>query len=158
MRPTIPIILVCVSLTAYGENAPLDPDVLSALHVAAPSASWDHALSATGNVMCDGKTETIVVGSEGDVIWLGVVPPPNGKNQRKAMTINWPTTAGVQAAMCAKPVRIELYPLACDTENGRLPGCKPAKYCQAFSIAGDECDPINVYWDSDKHRLTWWRN
>jgi hypothetical protein len=142
----------------YGQLDPLDLNVLAALHAAAPSASWDHPLSATGDVMCDGKTETIVVGSEGETVWLGVVTPPNGKTPRKALTISWPIGAGVQAAMCSKPIRIELYPLICDTENGKLDGCKPSRHCQAFSLVDDECDPINVYWDSSKHRLTWWRN
>lgn len=159
MKPTVlSLVFIGLSWTAYGQGSSLAPDVLAALHAAAPSASWDHPLSATGNVMCDGKTETIVVSGEGDTVWLGVVTPPNHKTPRKALTISWPIARGTQAAMCAKPVRIELSPLICDTENGKLEGCRPTKHCQEFSLVDDTCDSINVYWDSSKHRLTWWRN
>jgi hypothetical protein len=146
-----------MSLVADSQSAPLEPNVLRALQLAAPDVSWNEALSATADVICDGKNQTIVVGQGNDAAWVGVVPTSGGKT-RKPMIMSWPIRHGTQAALCAMPIRIDLEPLNCETENGALPGCKEVKHCQSFSLADDECDPINVYWDSARHLLTWWRN
>jgi hypothetical protein len=135
---------------AYAENQSLPAEILAVLHQAAPLASWDSALTKTADVTCDGRADTIAVGREGaETVWLVVIPGANGTTKTK------PFVDSRQFV----PVRIDLYPHSCESdEYGTLPGCKPDRLCSDFSLANDETDPLNFYWDSKRHSFGWWRN
>jgi hypothetical protein len=143
--------------TTQAQKASLPANAVAALHAAAPSISWDHALSATADVTCHGQNDTIAVGHDEHNMWLGVIPGSRAKRRPHALVQSWPVGVPAQNAMCAMPVRIELYPRTCDNQNGPLEGCKPIKGCIAFSLADDQCDGLNFYWSDSEHRLMWWR-
>lgn len=62
------------------------------------------------------------------------------------------------ASVCTVPAHLEVHPLTCANEEEPLPGCKEAPGVSGLSLADDECDPINMYWDHSKKRMAWWRN
>jgi len=159
LTATLLFLSVCLGPAAFGQNA-IDPKILDALRKAAPGASWDDPLSAVADVACDGNQDTIVVGRRADVVWLGIVPTAKGRNSRKPITMSWPIGHPIgENAFCAKPVHLDVYPLKCQSPDGSgdLPGCKPVKGCQGFSIYDEECDAFLFYWNSRKGSLALWR-
>jgi hypothetical protein len=64
-----------------------------------------------------------------------------------------------QDGICSVPVKLSAHPLSCENDGGgKLPGCKESKGVVGLTLSDDSCDPINLYWDSDKRSMTWWRN
>ena len=64
-----------------------------------------------------------------------------------------------QDAVCSLPARLKVVPLSCSADDGtKLSGCIESNNAKGLILTGGECDPINVYWDHQAKRLSWWRN
>jgi hypothetical protein len=65
-----------------------------------------------------------------------------------------------QDAICAAPAHLEAVPLSCDIEGNSLPGCRESHGVSGLALSdhNGECDPINLFWDHNEHRMAWWRN
>ena len=130
-------------------------DALAKLKHEKPSINWKSQTAAVADVNCDAKPDTIIFGSDNATVYVGIV---SGARGSKAEVLSFPINSHTQDGFCAAPVRITTYPLTCEAETGYLPGCKPVKKCQGFSVEDDECDPFNFYWDSNRKAFSWWRN
>ncbi len=119
------------------------------------AVKWNIESAIVADVTCDGKPDTVILGSEKNTVVVGVV---SGAHTSKTQVFSFPVKAGTQDGFCAFPKRIETSPLDCETEGGALPGCKPIRACRAFTVIDDECDPFNFYWNSSRKSLAWWRN
>ena len=119
-----------------------------------PKASWDVSGIRSEDVTCDGHPDLIMTGHRGKTLYVNVISGP-----RTRSTFRFAIDSNRQDGICALPVHIETYPLTCrDDEYGALPGCRVVRSCHAFSIADDQCDALNVYWNSKAHRLEWYRH
>tara|TARA_R110000868_G_scaffold47339_4_gene155371 strand:- start:1492 stop:1980 length:489 start_codon:yes stop_codon:yes gene_type:complete len=154
---------VCISLllilSASKDEALSENSIVSEnLNAAAPEASWDNALFDEFDVTCDGNPDAIAVSTADKTVWLGVVQNSNAQTSSATTIMRFSIGAESQNSFCARPLRIVSYPVVCEDEDiGVLPGCKPIKGCIAFSIADDECDSFNFYWNSEQNSLVWWR-
>ena len=128
---------------------------VSELRKSHPSVNWNSKSATVADVTCDGKPDTVILGSEKNNVVVGVV---SGANPTKIQVFSFPVSRSAQDAFCAVPTRIEVLPLDCESEGGALPGCKPVKACRAFTVIDGECDPFNFYWDSSRKSVAWWRN
>ena len=144
-------ILVCFSSVQVAKTEA----AVGALQKSHPAARWNNKSATVADVTCDGKPETIILGSEKNSVVIGVV---SGANPTETQVFSFPVEAGTQNGFCAVPKRIEVSSLDCKTEGGALPGCEPIKGCQAFSVNDNECDPFNFYWDASRKSLAWWRH
>lgn len=146
-------LLVIVSGIAQPQS-PNDRTVASLNAAAKARISWDFAKAKTADVTCDGKPDHILFGLSAGKIWMGMLPGGGGQPQ----TMEFPLARAEQRALCGQPKRIEVYPLACNTEAiGELEGCRQVRACRAFAIVDDECDSLNFYWNSSRKMLFWWR-
>ncbi len=150
------VILIAISLGLATAAQVSKSDVaVNHLVKAHPEVQWDHESAAVADVNCDRKTESIVLGKQANEVVIAVV---SGGRQDKPELLYFPIRADTQDGFCAMPVRIEVYSLECDSDEGSLPGCRPAKGCQAFTVRDDECDGFNFYWNSSRKSLVWWRH
>ena len=151
------VMALLAPLAAHAEKIPVAPEVAAKLHAADPSAPWGSGWSERADVTCHGQKDILVVTHDAHKVWLGIVRTAQYTTHAQTMALQWPLAHGIQDAFCAVPTKIAFYPRTCKEDDGRLPGCKPIPGCMAFSIAGDERDGLNFYWDAAKHGLRWWR-
>jgi len=138
---------VFVFLLAQGGLAaePQPVAAIKALQATNQKVNWDAKTAVVDDVTCDGIPDTVIVGYEQDAIWLGVVPGTKSDKLGKPTTTRFFLGKQTQDSLCAAPVRIEVYPIECEDENGSLPGCKAVKGCSAFSLIDDSCDSFHFY-------------
>lgn len=146
-----------VSLTAHAEKSAVAPEVAAKLRAAEPSAPWGNGWSEKADVTCHGQKDILVVAHDAHKVWLGVVRTAQYTTHAQTIVAQWPIAHGNQAAFCAAPTKIEVYPRICKNEDGPLKDCKPISGCMAFTLADSECGGINFYWEDAKHTLRWWR-
>jgi hypothetical protein len=151
--------IVSVSLFAVG-LAHADSRLAAALkvlHSTNAAVTWDAKGAKVADVTCDRVADTIVVGYESKAVWLGIVPGSKSTHVGEPITIRFSVGEHTQNSFCEIPVRISIYPIDCENDEGPIPGCKVIKGCSAFSLADDACDSFHFYWDSSRKSLTWWR-
>jgi len=129
--------------------------VVNELRKSHSAVKWNSKSAIVADVTCDGNLDTVILGSEKNNVIVGIV---SGAHPNKTKVFSFPIRPSTQDVFCAFPTRIEIAPLDCKSETGALPGCKPVKACQAFSVSDNKCDPFNFYWDSSTKSLVWWRN
>ncbi len=131
-------------------------NMTSQLHKSHPEVLWNARSAVVADVTCDGKPDTIALGSQKGEVIVGVV---SGADPEKVQLFAFPVRRDKQDGFCAVPKRIEISPLKCarETEEDRLPGCRPIEGCKEFAVNDTLCDPFNFYWDSSRKSLTWWR-
>jgi len=127
----------------------------SALRKSSPTVSWSVGSATTADVDCDGKPDTIMLGSEKGKVVVGVVW---GSPAKPPQILVFPVSAATQDGFCSNPKTINVSPLDCQSNAGPLPGCRVAPACKAFSIPDNGCDAFNFYWDSSRGNLAWWRS
>jgi hypothetical protein len=128
---------------------------VNSLRKSHPGVKWNTESATVADINCDGKPDSVILGSEKNNVVIGVV---SGARPNRTQVFSFPLKEGTQDGFCAFPTRIETSALDCKSEGGALPGCKPIKACRAFAVIDDQCDPFNFYWDSSRHALAWWRN
>lgn len=127
-------------------------DALAALKT--DGVIWNIAKAREADVTCDGKPDTIMFGTGKNAIWVGVAPGDGSK----AQVMKFSASDDRQDGFASPPVRIDIYPIDCETEAGRLDGCRSIKNCKSFSVDDEATDPFNFYWDSRRKIIRWWRN
>ena len=152
--PMFVMISMAFSLVANAQPSRKD-SVLTNLRKAYPAVAWNEKSVTLADVNCDGKPETILLGSEKSEVVIAIVSP---KSQKKPQLFSFPISSATQNGFCRMPVRIVVSPLECESDSGPLPGCKPTRSCKEFTVADDECDGFNFYWDSSRKSLAWWRH
>lgn len=144
--------------TSVGLAAEAHPvAAIKALQTMNDGVNWDAKTAAVADVTCDGIPDTVVVGYERGAVWLGMVPRTKSGRSGKPTTTRFSIGRETQDSLCATPVRVAVYPIECEDEEGSLPGCKAVKGCSAFSLVDNTCDSFHFYWDSARKLLTWWR-
>ena len=131
-------------------------DFMAALLRARSDVRWDRSTLVEGDFKGDGIVDAAIVGysNSGLVLAVGTAAKPS-----KIQYLNFGINAGEQAAICAAPARLLVVPLSCEQDDvGKLPGCVASPHASGLTIDDNQCDPINLYWDHDQRRLTWWRN
>jgi hypothetical protein len=152
----LPFAFFVAAISVASVNAQMSkPQVVDELRKLHPSVKWNSKSAIVADVTCNGKLDTVILGSEKNNVIVGVV---SGAFPNKTQVFSFPVTAGTQGGFCAFPTRIEISPLDCKSDNGALPGCKAVKACQKFTVIDNECDPLNFYWDSSRKSFAWWRN
>jgi len=128
---------------------------LKRLHEANPKVSWNVASDKTADFDCDGKADTVMLGSENSDVAVGVVW---GSPDKHPQILMFPLGTPTQDGFSKQPKTIETFPLDCKDDNERaLPGCEITPACRTFSVPDDDTDPFNFYWDSLHGSLRWWR-
>ena len=127
---------------------------IDALRHSHPTITWDTKSAKVADVNCDGKLDTIVLGSEKNNVVVAVL---SGAPSVAPSLFTFPVNQHTQDSFCSVPKRIEISPLDCASDEGTLPGCKQYKGCRAFSVVDDDCDSFHFYWDSSRKTLAWWR-
>ena len=125
-----------------------------ALHRARPNAKWDMKSAKSGDVDCDGNTDTLILGSEGKQVLIGVV---KGTPKSSPIVLEFSIDSAQQDAFCAAPTLIEMSNMDCQSDAGPLEGCKPSKSCKQFDVSDNECDSFHFYWDAKQKGFLWWR-
>lgn len=128
--------------------------MVSKLQKSHPEVSWNSKSAILADVTCDGKFDAVVLGSPQGQGRHGVV----SGHPDKVQLFSFPIRRDTQDGFCAVPKRIEASALDCETDEGPLLRCKPAKGCKEFRVLDDECDSFNFYWDSSRKSLAWWRH
>lgn len=150
---TIPVVVLILGLVASaqtGSNA-----AATALRKLNTTVDWNVSSAKIADVDCDGKPDTVMLGSKKDTVVVGVVW---GKASKQPQVFMFPVGRPARDEFCSNPTTIDVSPLDCQTNDSRpLPGCKVAAGCKAFSISDNNCDPFNFYWDSSRGDLSWWR-
>ena len=149
------IIFVIVAVASALSQVSGNEEAISGLRKSYPSVEWDTRSTAFADVTCDGKADTIVLGSDKSRVVVGVV---SGARPNKAQVFSFPIGGNTQNAFCEIPTRIETSPLDCSSSESALPGCRPIDGCRGFAVIDNQCDPFNFYWDSSRKSLAWWRN
>jgi hypothetical protein len=149
------LLLPLLGLEAAAQTEPAA--ALKVLHATNDKVQWNAKAAVVADVTCDGVPDTIVVGYETGSVWLGVVPGTKSPKAGKPMTTHFLLGKQTQDSFCDVPVRVEIYPIECENEDGSLPGCKAVKGCSAFSLIDDSCDSFHFYWDGSRKSLRWWR-
>ena len=149
------LLLVVIALVASA-NAKFNPSALAvaALHKAHPEIEWNEKSAVIADVDCDGKSEVIVLGAESGQVVVAVVSVGNLDQQR---LLKFPVRPDAEDGFCAVPNRVKVSRLECSTDEGPLPGCKPIRSCKEFTVADDDCDSFNFYWDASRKTFGWWR-
>ncbi len=127
---------------------------LNRLHQLHPAVKWDSQSIKTADVNCDGKLDTLVIGTEKDNVVVAVVW---GTPKSSPQLFSFPIRRDTQSGFCTVPKKIEVSPLDCESDEGTLPGCTVVKGCKSFTVIDDDCDPFNFYWDASRKTLAWWR-
>jgi hypothetical protein len=147
----VPALLIA-ALSAAGQSS--RPGALEVLRYSYPSVNWKAESSKVADVNCDGKPDTVVLGSQKDDAAVGIVW---GTQRAPAQLFTFPIGKHMQNSFCSMPTNIEVSPLDCESDEGTLPGCKQYHACKAFSVVDDDCDSFHFYWDSSRKTLVWWR-
>ncbi|TAK99077.1 MAG: hypothetical protein EPO08_17395 [Rhodospirillaceae bacterium] len=153
IKVVLPSLVAIVGLFGCATENP----AIRALEAEVPEATWDQKTAVKADVTCDGANDTLVLGSEKDTVWIGVVPGP-GKTSAKLKPLAWnfPISAGNQGSFCARPVRIVPYDHVCENDAyGKMGDCKPIKGCKDFAVVDDTCDSFNFYWNTDGKFSLW---
>ena len=148
------ISLATLTLTVSA-GAQQSPGAAYQLQKSNPSVEWNKATAKVADVDCDGKPDSIMLGSEPNSVVVGLV---FGDSDKKPQVLRFQVRRDTQDGFCGIPSTIETSPLKCESDGGSLPGCKPIKGCMAFSVRDPECDSLNFYWDATHSMLAWWRH
>lgn len=132
--------------------------ILQKLKIDKPKVNWNEKSLTSADVTCNGLPDHLMLGQEKDKVWLAVVDGSKNNQLGQLRTYSFGVNSSSQESVCQLPVRIEIRPLVCDSEDGNLQGCKPSKACKSFALMDDACDSINFYWDSQHKKLVHWRN
>jgi hypothetical protein len=153
---TFLLLLLCISVGSACAEA---RSTLEVLADEVPSATWNAESALTADVNCDGTKDTIMLGRENDLAWIGVVlGAKKAATDIKPLVTRFFISRGKQSAFCAPPARIRVYDHDCeDAEGSPLTNCKAVAGCQDFQVEDDECDPISFYWNDAEKTLSAWR-
>ncbi|MCC8361622.1 hypothetical protein LK996_00800 [Lysobacter sp. A6] len=101
----------------------------------------------------DGKAEAVTVKQSPKTITLDVQSNVSGEPQ----TLEFGVDRARQDAVCKSPVELKVVDLLCDPMDEPLSGCKVGNGAKGLILVDGECDPIQLYWDHENEKLTWWR-
>jgi hypothetical protein len=151
------VLVVLTSSNALAAEAPVGKGLLATLRTARPEVRWDASTLVVADLNGDGRPDAAAVGysKSGIVLAVGV---SNGKGALTIQYLDFPISASIQAAICGAPAHLSAVPLSCSSDGNTLPGCREASNTAGLSLSGGACDPINLYWNYDEHRIVWWRN
>jgi hypothetical protein len=116
---------------------------------------WEASSVVVGDIDGDEKQDTVAVGYLPEEVVLAIHATTATS---KINFLNFGVNPGAENAVCSVPVELSVMPLSCSSDTGRLPGCKETPKALALVLSDGDCDPINLYWSHDEHRLAWWRN
>lgn len=145
--------LLVVAVSAFAQSASPAKDAVHALQRSHPEIKWITDSVTLADVNCDGKPDTILLGSHRDLVAVGIVW---GQGSEQTQVLTFALQTGSQDSFCARPTQIKISEQDCNTGEYSLPDCRPNPSCHDFSIIDHECDSFNFYWDSDHKRFAWW--
>jgi len=120
-----------------------------------PGVTWNAKTAVIADVLCSGQQQVVVAGTKSRrKVVIAVVSKVAAE---QPTILEFALNSRSQAAFCAAPTQIKSYPLDCDADGEKLPGCSPRKGCSGFSVTDDQCDSFNFYWNSRRKSLEWWR-
>lgn len=155
MKPLVLLVVVLIlELISFAQTSGSHA-AATALRKLDATVNWNVSSAKTADVDCDGKPDTVILGSKKDTVVVGVTW---GTAAKRPQLFMFPVGRPSQDGFCSNATTISVSPLDCQTNDGRpLEGCKVAAGCKAFSIPDDGCDPFNFYWDSSRGTVAWWR-
>ena len=118
------------------------------------NVKWNHQSATHADVDCDGKPDALILGSEKDTVVFGI----KATTQNEAEILKFPIRADTQDGMCVAPKKIEIQPITCEWDDGKLPGCKVVRGCKSVILRDDDCDLFYFYWDRTQSQLVWARH
>jgi len=128
---------------------------LNSLRNANPAVGWSASSAKTADFDCDGKADTVMLGSEKGRVVVGIVW---GSPKKHPQILTFPIGTPTQDGFSEQPKTIDTFPLDCKDDRRILPGCKTTPACRALYIRDDDTDAFNFYWDSSHGILKWWRH
>jgi len=148
-----------VAASAMAAVSLIDPPAMALLAKFRPDVRWDSSTIVAADFDADGKDDFAVVGYVSGGLILAIqssydVKPTNFQY------LSFGIGGAQQDAICVAPAKLSAVPLLCDSEGNALPGCRASRGTSGLTLSdhNDDCDPINLYWDHDHHRMAWWRN
>lgn len=140
------------AVAAHGSDSQA---TLKALRDANPEVGWSASSAKTADFDCDGKADTVMLGSEKGRVVVGVVW---GSPKKHPQILTFPIGTPTQDGFSDQAKTIDTFLLDCKDEDGRiLAGCQITPACRAFAIPDDRTRPLFFYWDSSHGALRWWR-
>jgi uncharacterized protein YpuA (DUF1002 family) len=89
--------ILIVSATAQVSKTDV---AVSELRTSHPAVNWNSKSATVADVTCDGKSDTVILGSEKNNVVVGVV---SGANPTKTQVFSFPVSRSAQDAFCASP-------------------------------------------------------
>jgi hypothetical protein len=140
---------ICFGVSSC-QNRSMPVDKLSAAH---PEVVWETS-AVLGDFNGDGSPDVAYLGRAGGRIYVGVVPSGSGT----ASILDFAISLGIQEAICSEPATLSVeeldYPIE---EVGPLEGLRSETDAVGLRLSGGPCDSIHLYWNHDRHQLSWWR-
>src|SRR5205085_4410797 len=150
-----PLLLALFAIASTAQQNHAKKTGINVLRKARPSTTWHTDTAIVADVTCDGEPDTIVIGSEAEEVWVGVVQGSKNNKKQQPILFNFRLGAAHEDRFCARPVRIETAPIDCNDDAGPIRGCKIAKGCRQFAVIDDECDSFHFYWNDSRKTLEW---
>lgn len=155
MKTTLVLSLVLILEPAIAAQISQTTAAVNALQKASPAVDWNVGSAKTADIDCDGKADTVMLGSQKDQVVVGVVW---ASSQRRPQILSFPIGVQSQDSFTSHPNTIDTQPLDRMTNDRRpLSGCRTVPGCMAVTVPDDGSDPFNFYWDASEGKLTWWR-
>ncbi len=139
------------------EQPPVDSGPLPVLQHRLPDVHWDGSSMLSGDVDCDGNSDAVIAGREGDVWHLAVVLGPGGERIEE---ITFPIGGDMQESLCGDHPTFHAEVLSYDPEEeagDALEGFHTSDRCIGINVTSGGCDAHHIYWNHVRNRLDWWR-
>lgn len=150
---------MCLAWTTGPAAASIVDVVLPKLKQLKPEAVWDTRSAVSMDIDCDGQPDLAILGRAPDRLFVAFFHGPVKAGMRPEILYFAP--GHDQENVCSLNARVEPASLDYDPveqEAGELPGFRRSAQCKAFTLADQECDSFNFYWNHDSGRLNWWRH
>lgn len=153
---TAGISVLLMSCSAASDRTHESLSVSSRLATLDARITWIDSMRAVGDIDCDGRSDTAIVGHTSRSMHVGIVF--GSQKAPHVLTIGASPTEseGVRGALLA----LEVGDLDFDPEAegvGFLEGYRRSSQCLKLSLRDGDTDAYHTYWNHARDRLDWWR-
>jgi hypothetical protein len=145
-------------LNACAREGHVPDTAMSLLTRADSTVVWTVGFAVVGDIDCDGRPDTAVVGRAGDNVQVGIVF--GALKSPHIATI--PVAPEAQGALPTPEVRlapedIDYDPASDEDGPGPLEGFRRSATCIGLNLSDGETDSMHMYWNHERGLLDWWR-
>ena len=125
------------------------------LAAADTTVSWDGSSRLVGDVDCDGVADSAFIGRAKSAVHVGLIRA----NVASPEILSFAIGSGTQKAVCSDKVVLVFESLDYDPKDavGEIDGFHRSTVCKGLTLGDDDCDSIQMFWNTSSHHLDWWR-